>query len=151
MFLSRNKKNNVYLCKPHLFLLYKVEFKGIKLYRYFFAMWLTWARMGSLACTYAIGICYNGTSHDATHITCARNLIISYRPYQRWGLLAVAVRQVSHLRMFPALFRDCLSCSADTLVNKWPGINKWPETSFPLMLRGGFDLSCKICRIIYCN
>ena len=33
MFLSRNKKNNVYTCKPQ-FYHSKVGFKGSKLYRY---------------------------------------------------------------------------------------------------------------------
>ena len=37
MFLSRNKKNNVYPCKPHLYYI-KVVFKGSKLYRYVFVM-----------------------------------------------------------------------------------------------------------------
>ena len=60
------------------------------------------------------------TSDDSDQTACARNLIISYRPYQRRGLLAVAIRQVSHLQIFPALFRECSSCSADMLVNKWP-------------------------------
>ena len=31
--LSRNKKYNVYHCKPHFYYT-KVEFKGVKLYRY---------------------------------------------------------------------------------------------------------------------
>ena len=34
MFLSRNKKNNVYPSKSHI----KVGFKGVKLYRYVFVM-----------------------------------------------------------------------------------------------------------------
>ena len=34
MFLSRNKKNNVYPCKPQFYYI-KVGFKGLKLYRYF--------------------------------------------------------------------------------------------------------------------
>ena len=33
MFLSRNKKNNVYPCKPQFYYI-KVGFKGSKLYRY---------------------------------------------------------------------------------------------------------------------
>ena len=37
MFLSRNKKNNVYPCKPQ-FCYIKVGFKGVKLYRYIFVM-----------------------------------------------------------------------------------------------------------------
>ena len=37
MFLSRNKKNNVYSCK-HSFYYIKVGFKGSKLYRYVFVM-----------------------------------------------------------------------------------------------------------------
>ena len=37
MFLSRNKKTNVYPCKPQ-FLYIKVGFKGVKLYRYVFVM-----------------------------------------------------------------------------------------------------------------
>ena len=37
MFLSRNKKNNVYPCKPQFYYI-KVEFKGAKLYRYVFVM-----------------------------------------------------------------------------------------------------------------
>ena len=37
MFLSRNKKNNVYLCKPQFYYI-KVGFKGVKLYRHGFVM-----------------------------------------------------------------------------------------------------------------
>ena len=37
MFLSRNKKNNVYPCKPQFYYI-KVGFKGAKLYRYVFVM-----------------------------------------------------------------------------------------------------------------
>ena len=37
MFLSRNKKNNVYPCKPQFYYI-KVEFKGVKLYRAAFMM-----------------------------------------------------------------------------------------------------------------
>ena len=37
MFLSRNKNNNVYPCKPQFYYI-KVEFKGSKLYRYVFVM-----------------------------------------------------------------------------------------------------------------
>ena len=39
MFLSRNKKNNVYPCKPQFYYI-KVGFKGVKiiLYRYIFVM-----------------------------------------------------------------------------------------------------------------
>ena len=37
MFLSRNKKNNVYPCKPQFYCI-KVGFKGAKLYRYVFVM-----------------------------------------------------------------------------------------------------------------
>ena len=37
MFLSRNKKNNVYPCKPQFYYI-KVGFKGSKLYRYVFVM-----------------------------------------------------------------------------------------------------------------
>ena len=37
MFLSRNKKNNVYPCKPHFYNI-KVGFKGSNLYRYVFVM-----------------------------------------------------------------------------------------------------------------
>ena len=37
MFLSRNKKNNVYPCKPKFYYI-KVGFKGSKLYRYDFVM-----------------------------------------------------------------------------------------------------------------
>ena len=37
MFLSRNKKNNVYPCKPQFYCI-KVGFKGVKLYRYVFVM-----------------------------------------------------------------------------------------------------------------
>ena len=37
MLLSRNKKNNVYPCKPHFYYI-KVGFKGSKLYRYVFVM-----------------------------------------------------------------------------------------------------------------
>ena len=39
MFLSRNKKNNLYPCNP-LFYNIKVGFKGVKLYRYGFVMHL---------------------------------------------------------------------------------------------------------------
>ena len=37
MFLSRNKKNNVYPCKPQFYYI-KVGFKESKLYRYVFVM-----------------------------------------------------------------------------------------------------------------
>ena len=37
MFLSRNKKNNVYPCKPHFYCI-KMGFKGSKLYRHVFVM-----------------------------------------------------------------------------------------------------------------
>ena len=37
LFLSSNKKNNVYPCKP-LFYFIKVGFKGSKLYRHVFVM-----------------------------------------------------------------------------------------------------------------
>ena len=37
MFLSSNKKNNVYLCKPQFYYI-KVGFKGSKLYRHVFVM-----------------------------------------------------------------------------------------------------------------
>ena len=37
MFLSRNKKNNVYPCKPQFYYI-KVEFKGSILYRHDFVM-----------------------------------------------------------------------------------------------------------------
>ena len=37
MFLSRNKKNNVYPCKPQFYYI-KVGFKGSKLYRHVFVM-----------------------------------------------------------------------------------------------------------------
>ena len=37
MFLSRNKKNNGYFCKPQLNNI-KVEFKGVKLYSHVFVM-----------------------------------------------------------------------------------------------------------------
>ena len=37
MFLSRNKKNNVYPCKRQFYCI-KVGFKGSKLYRYVFVM-----------------------------------------------------------------------------------------------------------------
>ena len=37
MFSSRNKKNNVYPCKPQFYYI-KVGFKGSKLYRYVFVM-----------------------------------------------------------------------------------------------------------------
>ena len=37
MFLSRNKKNNVYPCKPQFYYI-KVGFKGSELYRYVFVM-----------------------------------------------------------------------------------------------------------------
>ena len=38
MFLSRNKKNNVYPCKPQFYYI-KVGFKGVKLYRHVFVMY----------------------------------------------------------------------------------------------------------------
>ena len=42
MFLSRNKKNNVYPCKPQFyFTCIKVGLRGSKLYRYVFMMWCT--------------------------------------------------------------------------------------------------------------
>ena len=37
MFLSRNRENNVYPCKPKFYYI-KVGFKGVKLYRYVFVM-----------------------------------------------------------------------------------------------------------------
>ena len=37
MLLSRNKENNVYLCKSQFYYI-KVGFKGVKLYRYVFVM-----------------------------------------------------------------------------------------------------------------
>ena len=37
MFLSRNKKNNVYPCKPKFYYI-KVVFKGVKFYRHVFVM-----------------------------------------------------------------------------------------------------------------
>ena len=37
MFLSRNKKNNVYPYKPQFYYI-KVGFKGVKLYRHVFVM-----------------------------------------------------------------------------------------------------------------
>ena len=37
MFLSRNKKYNVYPCKPQFYYI-KVGFKGVKLYRHVFVM-----------------------------------------------------------------------------------------------------------------
>ena len=37
MLLSRNKKNNIYPCKPQFYHI-KVGFKGSKLYRYVFAI-----------------------------------------------------------------------------------------------------------------
>ena len=37
MFLSRNKKNNVYPCKPQFYYI-KVGFRGSELYRYIFVM-----------------------------------------------------------------------------------------------------------------
>ena len=37
MFLNRNKKNNVYPCKPQFYCI-KVGLKGSKLYRYVFVM-----------------------------------------------------------------------------------------------------------------
>ena len=38
-FLSRNKKTNVYLCKPQFYCI-RVGFKGSTLYRYVFVMWM---------------------------------------------------------------------------------------------------------------
>ena len=45
MFLSRNKKNNVYPCKPQCYYI-KVWFKWVKLYRYVFVMYTNteWSR-----------------------------------------------------------------------------------------------------------
>ena len=37
MFLSRNKKNNVYPCKPQFYYI-KVGFKGVKIYRHVFVI-----------------------------------------------------------------------------------------------------------------
>ena len=37
MFLSRNKRNNVYPCKPQFYYI-KVGFGGLKIYRYVFVM-----------------------------------------------------------------------------------------------------------------
>ena len=50
MYLSRNKKNNVYLCKPQFYYI-KVGFKGEKLSRYVFVMSSKWAGLcGSVGC-----------------------------------------------------------------------------------------------------
>ena len=43
MFLSRNKKNNVYPCKPQFYYI-KVGLRGSKLYRYVFVMHVTESR-----------------------------------------------------------------------------------------------------------
>ena len=40
MFMSRNKKNNEYPCKPQFYYI-KVGFKGVKLYRQVFVMILS--------------------------------------------------------------------------------------------------------------
>ena len=40
MFMSRNKKNNEYPCKPQFYYI-KVGFKGVKLYRRVFVMILS--------------------------------------------------------------------------------------------------------------
>ena len=42
MFLSRNKKNNIYPCKLQFFFI-KVGFKGVKLYRHVFVMFLDYS------------------------------------------------------------------------------------------------------------
>ena len=47
MFLSRNKKNNVYPCKPQFYYI-KVGFKESKLYRHVFVMWDWKARLYSI-------------------------------------------------------------------------------------------------------
>ena len=44
MLLSRNKKNNVYPCKPQFYYI-KVGFKGVKLYRYVFMMFVRYKRI----------------------------------------------------------------------------------------------------------
>ena len=47
MFLSRNKENNVYPCKPQFYYI-KVGFKGSKLCRHVFVMWDWKARLYSI-------------------------------------------------------------------------------------------------------
>ena len=58
MFLSRNKKNNVYPCKPQFYYI-KVGLKGSKLYRQVFVMaivqntwWADWYARKVLFCSY---------------------------------------------------------------------------------------------------
>ena len=52
MFLKRNKKNNVYPCKPPFYYI-KVGFKGVKLYRRVFVLWTcSWLIGHLLTCDY---------------------------------------------------------------------------------------------------
>ena len=44
MFLSRNKKNNVYPCKPQFYYI-KVGFKGVKIIYACFRVWLSFVKM----------------------------------------------------------------------------------------------------------
>ena len=53
MFLSRNKKNNVYPCKPQFYYI-KVGFKGVKLYRHVFVMYCTEGYMYILHTRYLV-------------------------------------------------------------------------------------------------
>ena len=48
MFLSRNKKNNEYPCKPQFYYI-KVGFKGSKLYRRVFVMYIK-----NICCVYSV-------------------------------------------------------------------------------------------------
>ena len=71
MFLSRNKKNNVYPCKPQFYYI-KVGFKGSILYRYVFLMNFDNLGKGKLnEATYQISKGSSTSSvkhHTGTHI-----------------------------------------------------------------------------------
>ena len=60
MFLSSNKKNNVYPCKPQFYYI-KVVFKGSKLYRHIFVMY-TYdyysAQIANVVISTCILVCY---------------------------------------------------------------------------------------------
>ena len=66
MFLSRNKKNNVYPCKPQFYYI-KVEFKGSKLYRHIFVMYLRKGKSLITLCGCCPHLPADTFSHSAAH------------------------------------------------------------------------------------
>ena len=65
MFLSRNKKNNVFPCKPQFYYI-KVGFKGSTLYRYVFVMFYKMPRQKRL-CMFC-KILQNFVVEDEEHV-----------------------------------------------------------------------------------